>query len=261
VNHAAITVRQLHKSFAVTEAAGRFRRARQSVIAVDQIDLDIAMGSFVAVIGPNGAGKSTTIKMLTGVLAPTSGTVHVLGYVPIRQRTQLAQRIGVVFGQRSQLWWDLPLLESFSLLRHLYRMPTSLFAASLDETVERFDLGDLLPRPVRTLSLGQRMRAELAAALLHQPELLFLDEPTIGLDVVSKFALRDALRSIHQERKTTVVLTTHDLSDVDELCERVIIIDHGRIIRNDTLDHLRTDIPPGAALEELVRRIYLADRQ
>jgi ABC-2 type transport system ATP-binding protein len=253
----AVHARSLRKTFRVTESAGRFRRTSREVVAVEGIDLDVLAGSFVAVIGPNGAGKSTTIKMLTGVLAPTSGEVKVLGHVPLDERTKLAARIGVVFGQRSQLWWDLPLIESFSLLRHLYRMNTATYQESLDDVTNTFDLGELLPRPVRTLSLGQRMRAELAGALLHRPEMLFLDEPTIGLDVVSKFAMRDALRRIHRDRGTTVILTTHDLNDVDELCERVVIIDHGRIIRDDSLDAMRADIPDGADLEEFVRQIYL----
>jgi ABC-2 type transport system ATP-binding protein len=256
----AISALALRKEFSVAESAGRFRRRTRSVAAVDSIDLSVPVGQFVAMIGPNGAGKSTTIKMLTGVLAPTSGQIRVLGHVPIDERTRLAARIGVVFGQRSQLWWDLPLRDSFVLLRHLYRMRASDFSESLDEVTSVFDLSDLLGRPVRTLSLGQRMRAELAGALLHRPEMLFLDEPTIGLDVVSKFAMRDALRRVHTERNTTIILTTHDLSDVDELCERVVIVDHGRIIRDDSLDHLRADIPDGADLEELVRQIYLSQR-
>jgi ABC-2 type transport system ATP-binding protein len=253
----AIDASGLTKRFSSRSSSGGFRRARTEVTAVDSIDLQVAAGSFVAVIGPNGAGKSTTIKMLTGILAPSAGSVRVLGHVPLDERTQLAARIGVVFGQRSQLWWDLPLADSYSMLRHLYRVSAADHRVALAALVERFELGQLLPKPVRTLSLGQRMRAELAAALLHGPELVFLDEPTIGLDVVSKYAMRDALRALHTEQGTTIVLTTHDLSDVEELCERVVIIDHGRVIRDQSLADLVSEVEPGTELEELVRQIYL----
>ncbi len=257
MNGVAIRTRGLRKVFSARTKVGRVRRERRDVIAVEGIDLEIETGSFVGVIGPNGAGKSTTIKMLTGILAPTSGEVHVLGHVPLRDRTLLAQRIGVVFGQRSQLWWDLPLIESFTLLRHIYRVPSAQHRATLDDLVGQFELGPLLDQPVRTLSLGQRMRAELVAALVHRPSLLFLDEPTIGLDVVSKFALRDALAVINVEHGTTIVLTTHDLADVEKLCERVVIIDHGRTIRDQPLSALLDEVDSGVDLEELVRRIYL----
>jgi ABC-2 type transport system ATP-binding protein len=253
---AAIDVENLTKTF-TTSGSGRLRRTKHTMIAVDRISLRVGHGEFIALIGPNGAGKSTTIKMLTGVLAPTSGRVTVLGHVPLEERTTLAARLGVVFGQRSQLWWDLPLADSYSLLRHLYRISPADFDRSRTELVDRFDVGDLLDKPVRTLSLGQRMRAELTAALLHRPDMLFLDEPTIGLDVVSKFAMRDALRDIHRTQGTTIVLTTHDLNDVDELCERIVIIDHGRVIRDEPIAAMRAEIPDGADLEELVRRIYL----
>lgn len=253
----AIQTQGLRKVFSARTKVGWVRRKRRDVVAVDGIGLEISSGSFVGVIGPNGAGKSTTIKMLTGILAPTSGEVYVLGHVPLRERTQLAQRIGVVFGQRSQLWWDLPLADSFTLLRHIYRVPAAQHRATLDDLVGQFELGPLLDQPVRTLSLGQRMRAELVAALAHRPALLFLDEPTIGLDVVSKFALRDALAAINRELGTTIVLTTHDLADVEKLCERVVIIDHGRIIRDQPLAQLLGEVDSGVDLEELVRRIYL----
>ena len=257
MNDLAVRTRNLRKVFHVRVKVGRVRRERREVPAVGGIDLDITSGSFVGVIGPNGAGKSTTVKMLTGILAPTSGEVQVLGHVPLRERTLLAQRIGVVFGQRSQLWWDLPLLDSFALLRHIYRVPPIQHRVTLGSLVEQFELGPLLDQPVRTLSLGQRMRAELVAALAHRPSLLFLDEPTIGLDVVSKFALRDALAGINREYGTTIVLTTHDLADVEKLCERVVIIDHGRIIRDQPLAALLDEVDSGVDLEELVRRIYL----
>jgi ABC-2 type transport system ATP-binding protein len=256
----AIAMEGLSKTFSGTTKAGRFRRTPTQTAAVNHISLQVPVGSFVAMIGPNGAGKSTTIKMLTGILAPTTGKLKVLGHVPLDERTRLAARIGVVFGQRSQLWWDLPLHDSFDLLRHLYRIPQSDFLQTSTEFTDRFELGPLLKQPVRTLSLGQRMRAELTAVLLHRPELLFLDEPTIGLDVVSKFAMRDALRELHSRDGTTVVLTTHDLNDVEELCERVVIIDHGRIIRDEPIAALMQQVERGGAgfdLEELVRQIYL----
>jgi ABC-2 type transport system ATP-binding protein len=255
----AISTKALRKVFSSRTKAGRVRRERRDVVAVEGIDLDVPQSAFVGVIGPNGAGKSTTIKMLTGILAPTSGDVHVLGHVPLRERTELAKRIGVVFGQRSQLWWDLPLADSFTLLRHIYRVPAPDHRVTLTDLVERFELGPLLDQPVRTLSLGQRMRAELVAALAHRPALLFLDEPTIGLDVVSKFAMRDALATINREHGTTVILTTHDLADVEKLCERVVIIDHGRIIRDQPLVNLLDEVDPDVDLEELVRRIYVGE--
>ena len=234
----AIETVGLAKRFTVRTKAGRLRRERQTVTAVDDVNLSIASGEVVGFIGPNGAGKSTTIKMLTGILAPSQGSIRVLGHTPLDERSRLARRIGVVFGQRSQLWWDLPLIESFSLLRHLYRVPVSDHAATMAWLSDLFDLGDLMPKPVRSLSLGQRMRGEIAAALAHKPELLFLDEPTIGLDIVSKHAVRDALAQLNREQGTTVVLTTHDLSDIEHLCERVVIIDHGRVIEDGSLARL-----------------------
>ena len=184
----------------------------------------------VGYIGPNGAGKSTTIKMLTGILVPTSGHLRVAGLEPSRHRTELARRIGVVFGQRTTLWWDLPLRDSFELLQKIYRIDPERHRANLAEYVELLDLGDLLDTPVRQLSLGQRMRGDITAALLHDPEVLYLDEPTIGLDVVSKGRLREFLRTLNAERGTTLLLTTHDLQDIEALCRRVIVIDHGTLV-------------------------------
>jgi ABC-2 type transport system ATP-binding protein len=192
----------------------------------------------VGYIGPNGAGKSTTIKMLTGILVPTSGEIRVAGLEPSRRRTELARRIGVVFGQRTTLWWDLPLRDSFALLRKIYRIPPDRFRRNLDEFLELLDLGRLLDTPVRQLSLGQRMRGDIAAALMHDPEILYLDEPTIGLDVVSKGRLREFLRALNAERGTTLLLTTHDLQDIEALCRRVIVIDHGTAIFDGPLAEL-----------------------
>jgi ABC-2 type transport system ATP-binding protein len=229
----------VHKVFTVWHKAGRVRRARTDVRAVDGVTFSIAPGETVGYVGPNGAGKSTTIKMLTGVLVPTSGHVLVTGSIPSRDRVELARRIGVVFGQRSLLWWDLPLTDSFDLLRHLYRVPAGEHAARLEECVELLDLAPFLATPVRQLSLGQRIRGELTAALLHGPELLFLDEPTIGLDVVSKERVRSFLASLNANHGTTVLLTTHDLDDIERLCSRLLIIDRGRVIHDGGLDALR----------------------
>jgi ABC-2 type transport system ATP-binding protein len=230
-----IDVRDLGKVFTVHRKAGRIRRRREEVVAVAGIDLQIERGAMVGYIGPNGAGKSTTIKMLTGILVPTSGHVRVDGLEPSRQRTELARRIGVVFGQRSQLWWDLPLRDSFDLLRHVYRVPTARHADNLARYAEGLQLGPLLDVPVRQLSLGQRMRGELTAALLHDPALLLLDEPTIGLDVISKEAVREFLVAVNREQGTTVLLTTHDLTDVERLCDRLLIIDRGTLIEDGTV--------------------------
>jgi ABC-2 type transport system ATP-binding protein len=233
-----IELHDLRKSFTVYARIGRFRRERRVVSAVDGVDLRVERGEMLGYIGPNGAGKSTTLKMLTGVLMPSSGSVRVCGLTPVPQRATLAARIGVVFGQRSQLWWDLPLEESFQLLRHIYRVPADAHAARLRTCVELLDLGPFLATPVRQLSLGQRMRGELTAALLHEPEILFLDEPTIGLDVVSKQAVRGFLADIGRRGDTTVVLTTHDLADIERLTRRLVVIDHGRVVHDGTLEEL-----------------------
>jgi ABC-2 type transport system ATP-binding protein len=233
-----IEMNGLRRDFTVRVKAGRLRRESRTVSAVDGIDLTIARGEMLGYIGPNGAGKSTTLKMLTGVLSPSAGRVRVCGYEPVPQRTRLARHIGVVFGQRSQLWWDLPLRDSFELLRHIYRVPAAEHAAQTAECVELLDLGGFLDTPVRQLSLGQRMRGELSAALLHRPEVLFLDEPTIGLDVVSKQAVRTFLADRGGRGDTTVVLTTHDLADIERLCRRLVVIDHGRVVHDGTLDQL-----------------------
>jgi ABC-2 type transport system ATP-binding protein len=228
----------LRKEFVVSAKVGRLRRERRVVAAVDGIDLRVEPGETLGYLGPNGAGKSTTLKMLTGVLTPSAGRIRVCGLVPVPQRTQLARRIGVVFGQRSQLWWDLPLRDSYELLRHIYRVPAAAHARRLAECVELLDLGPFLPVPVRQLSLGQRMRGELTAALLHRPEVLFLDEPTIGLDVVSKQAVRGFLAELGERGDTTLILTTHDLADIERLCRRLVIIDHGRVVHDGTAEEL-----------------------
>jgi len=227
----AIETRQLTRFFGTTNADD-FR-------AVDQVNLRVERGTFYGFLGPNGAGKSTTIKMLTGILVPTSGYLRVAGLEPSRQRTELARRIGVVFGQRTTLWWDLPLRDSFDLLQKIYRVDPARHRRTLAEYVELLDLGDLLDTPVRQLSLGQRMRGDITASLLHEPEILYLDEPTIGLDVVSKGRLREFLRTLNAERGTTLMLTTHDLQDIEALCDRVIVIDRGTAVFDGPLDDLQ----------------------
>ena len=236
-----IDVQDLERTFVVRRRVeGRRRRVRDEVLAVHDLSFSVAPGEMVGYIGPNGAGKSTTIKMLTGILVPTGGSVRVAGLDPSRDRVELARRIGVVFGQRSTLWWDLPLLDSFELLQKMYRIPPARYRENLARFVEILDLADQLDTPVRQLSLGQRMRGDITAALLHDPEVLYLDEPTIGLDVVSKGRLREFLRALNAERGTTLVLTTHDLQDIEALCERVIVIDHGTSVYDGTLAGLHT---------------------
>lgn len=225
----------LRKEFTVRVRAGRLRREKRRVTAVDGVDLRVPRGEMLGYIGPNGAGKSTTLKMLTGVLTPSAGEVRVCGLRPVAQRTRLALRVGVVFGQRSQLWWDLPLRESFALLRHVYRVPAAAHAARLRRCRSLLDLDAFLDTPVRQLSLGQRMRGELTAALLHGPEVLFLDEPTIGLDVVSKQAVRGFLGELGRTGDTTLVLTTHDLADIERLCRRLVVVDHGRVVHDGSI--------------------------
>jgi ABC-2 type transport system ATP-binding protein len=235
-----IEARELRKQFTVRVKSGWLRRRTRVVAAVDGIALTVERGEMVGYIGPNGAGKSTTLKMLTGVLYPSAGQVRVCGLEPVPQRTRLARRIGVVFGQRSQLWWDLPLRDSFALLRHVYAVPATEHAGRLAHCRRLLDLDAFLDVPVRQLSLGQRMRGELTAALLHGPEVLFLDEPTIGLDLLSKQAVRAFLAALGAAGDTTIVLTTHDLADIERLSRRLIVIAQGRIVHDGSLDELHT---------------------
>jgi len=208
------------------------------VQAVRNVNFSLNEGELVGYLGPNGAGKSTTIKMLTGLLVPSQGEVLVDGFVPWRDRQRYVSRIGAVFGQRTTLWWDLPVIESFELLQPMYRIPMDRFRRNLDEFTQLLEMSEFLNTPVRALSLGQRMRADLCAALLHEPRLVFLDEPTIGLDVVAKERIRQFIHYIHRERGVTILLTTHDLSDVERLCERVMILDHGRVLYDGVLADL-----------------------
>ena len=214
---------------------------RDSIIvrAVDRVSFEVERGEMIGYIGPNGAGKSTSIKMLTGILVPSSGEARVNGFIPYKQRRQYVKTIGVVFGQRTQLWWDIAVVESFKLLRRIYEVPERDFRERMEKFNQILGISDYLYTPVRKLSLGERMRCDLAAALLHNPPLLFLDEPTIGLDVVAKDQIRKFLRAINREFQTTVLLTTHDLDDIEELCRRIMIIDHGRLLYDGPLDLLK----------------------
>src|SRR6202171_4290543 len=241
---AIIATRELRKVFRAVKrhpgALGALRTllSREYVdrVAVEGVSMSLEAGELVGYIGPNGAGKSTTIKMLTGILVPTSGEVVVAGLGPYRERERHARNIGVVFGQRSQLYWDLPLIESFELLRAIYNVPRARYKANMAHFTELLEMGEFLNTPVRQLSLGQRMRGDFAAAMLHDPEILYLDEPTIGLDVVAKEAIREFIGSVNRDRGTTVILTTHDLADVERLSKRIILIDEGRVIFDGRLE-------------------------
>ena len=243
-----IHVTNLSKHFTVAKRAGGLLSALRSTIvrqsttirAVDDLSFDIQPGELVGYLGPNGAGKSTTIKMLTGLLVPTSGDIEINGFIPWRERSRYVATIGAVFGQRTTLWWDLPVIDSLNLLRHVYRIPAPLFQHNLDEFRRILELDEFISSPVRSLSLGQRMRADLCAAMLHDPALLYLDEPTIGLDVVAKERIRQFILHINRERGATILLTTHDLQDVEKLCDRVMIIDHGRLLFDGALNNLLT---------------------
>lgn len=212
-----------------------FHREYESVKAVDDISFHVGKGEILGFIGANGAGKSTTIKMLTGILTPTSGTIQIDGKDPSKNRTRYVKEIGVVFGQRTQLWWDLPLSETFSVLKEIYQVDDADFKARLGFLNEVLELEDFIKSPVRTLSLGQRMRADLAASMIHNPKVLFLDEPTIGLDVAVKNSIRQAITHINEQEHTTIILTTHDLSDIESLCKRIVMIDKGHIMYDGDL--------------------------
>ena len=241
----------LRRSFVVRERAGRFRRRRRLVEAVADVSLRIEAGEAVGYIGANGAGKSTTIKMVTGILVPTAGQVRTCGLDPVPQRRKLAAEVGVVFGQRTQLWWDLPLRDSFRILAAIHRLPPAEAEDRTQHLVDELGLAGLLDIPVRQLSLGERMRGEVAAALLHRPRLLVLDEPTIGLDMISKERLRQFLVAERRRSGMTLLLTTHDMGDIERLCDRVLVVDRGRLVYDGTL--------PELAVRVALQRVLVVD--
>lgn len=252
-----IHVENLKKEFKSNKIEPGFKGAVKSLFsnekisktAVDDISFDIDKGEIVGYLGPNGAGKSTTIKMVTGILTPTSGTCTVDGLIPYQNRIENAKKIGVVFGQRTQLWWDLPLSETFELLKKIYSLDQDKYTQRLDLLREGLGLDDFMDRTVRTLSLGQRMRADLAAALIHNPKVIYLDEPTIGLDLVVKDQIRDLIKSFKEEYGTTVMLTTHDMSDIEELCKRILVIDKGKLIFDGDIRTLKDTYGTSRTLE------------
>ncbi len=247
-----IVVENLYKSFKVPVRKGGLfgpvrsfvKREHREIQALQDISFELKEGELVGYIGPNGAGKSTTVKIMSGILVPDSGKCEVLGRTPWKQRKEHVRNIGVVFGQRTQLWWDVAVIESFDLLKDIYRVPRIDYLKMKDELVEVLSLDSLLNMPVRQLSLGQRMRCELAASLLHQPPVLFLDEPTIGLDAVSKIAVRDFIRKINRDRNVTVILTTHDMDDIEALCSRIMVIGKGSLLFDGNIARLRNTVTP-----------------
>lgn len=247
-----ISVSGIGKSFKVAaRSAGMqnafkalFRREYTEVAALSDVSFTIEPGEIVGYIGPNGAGKSTTIKVMSGILVPDRGTCKIMGFTPWLDRVKYVRHIGVVFGQRTQLWWDVPVIDSFELLRDIYNVPEREYRSNLDLLTETLDLHAILKIPVRQLSLGQRMRCEIAASLLHSPAILFLDEPTIGLDAVSKLAVRKFISTINREKGVTVILTTHDMSDIEALAQRILLIGKGRLLYDGDLDTLRSRYAP-----------------
>ncbi len=230
-----------------------FHRKYEKIYALNDITFTIQDGEMVGYIGPNGAGKSSTIKILSGILTPDSGNCFVDGRIPYKNRIEHVRQIGVVFGQRSQLWWDVPVIDSFELLKDIYSISPSMYHTNLEELTDLLNLGELLRSPARQLSLGQRMRCEIAASLLHNPKILFLDEPTIGLDAVSKLAVRDFIHKQNQIHKTTVILTTHDMQDIEALTKRIILIGKGKILMDGTLEDIRKG---NKNIDETVAELY-----
>jgi ABC-2 type transport system ATP-binding protein len=259
-----ITLQGINKSFRVAKrksgfgnaVKALFSREYETIHALQNVSFTIADGEMVGYIGPNGAGKSTTIKIMCGILTPDSGDCIVNGCIPWKQRVRHVREIGVVFGQRSQLWWDVPVIDSFELIRDIYKVDKPLYRRNLDEMVTLLDLSEILKTPVRSLSLGQRMRCEIAASLLHSPKILFLDEPTIGLDAVSKIAVRGFIKKLNAEYKTTVILTTHDMQDIEALTDRVLLIGKGRILMDGSFSELLKRSSDGATAEQIAAALY-----
>lgn len=259
-----IKVECVSKSFRVARRDAGWKEAVKSlwhkeyeiVQALSQISFVIPDGEMVGYIGPNGAGKSSTIKILSGILTPEEGNVTINGRTPWKQRREHVREIGVVFGQRTQLWWDVPIIDSFYLLKDIYSVPDALFQSNLEELIDLLNLSEIVRTPARQLSLGQRMRCEIAASLLHSPKILFLDEPTIGLDAISKLAVREFIRKLNERKKTTVILTTHDMQDIEALAKRIILIGKGKILSDGTLADLKQQFPNEEGLDEMIALLY-----
>ena len=259
VSHLRKTFRVAKRNAGFSQALkALFHREYEEIHALDGVSFSIGEGEMVGYIGPNGAGKSSTIKVLSGILTPDSGECLVDGQVPWKDRVNHVRQIGVVFGQRSQLWWDVPVIDSFELLKEIYAVPEDLYRKNLSELTELLNLSELLRTPTRQLSLGQRMRCEMAASLLHSPRILFLDKPTIGLDAVSKLAVRDFIKQLNREHKTTVILTTHDMQDIEALASRVLLIGKGRILLDGTLEDIRlaSSGDGGKNIDETLAQLY-----
>jgi ABC-2 type transport system ATP-binding protein len=273
MNDAIIEVTGLKKSFQVPQkdqegllssVKSLFHRKYKDVQAINGIDLHIRKGEIRGLIGPNGAGKSTTIKVLSGILHPTEGSVRVMGHIPWLERELYVRKIGALFGQKTQLWWDIPAFDTFALHKVMYKIDDDTYRKTIDEFNELLGLNDIMNRPVRQLSLGERMKCELVCAMLHGPELIFLDEPTIGLDILAKEAIRSFIKQINKERGTTFIVTTHDMSDIEDLCERVTVINHGTIVFDAEIDQMKrffserkiVDIRLSRPIEELSLKQY-----
>jgi len=259
-----IELKNINKTFRVYKRQAGFSRAFKALFsreyeyvnALKDVSFTVTDGEMVGYIGPNGAGKSTTIKIMCGILTPDNGACLINGRTPWKNRVAHVREIGVVFGQRSQLWWDVPVIDSFELIRDIYKTDIASYKRTLDELVELLELSEILKTPARNLSLGQRMRCEIVASLLHSPRILFLDEPTIGLDAVSKLAVRQFIKQLNAEHGTTVLLTTHDMQDIEALTERIILVGKGQILLDGSLDELKKKAPEGANAEEMVAALY-----
>lgn len=258
MKHISKTFKVAKRNSGMNEALkALFKREYSYVNALQDISFKIADGEMVGYIGPNGAGKSSTIKIMSGILNPDSGECTINGVTPWKKRKEHVRNIGVVFGQRSQLWWDVPVIDSFELIRDIYQVDSTIYHRNVDELIEVLDLQEIIKTPVRQLSLGQRMRCEIAASLIHDPKVLFLDEPTIGLDAVSKIAVRDFIKKLNKEKKTTVILTTHDMQDIEALTNRILLIGKGKILLDGSLEELKQrNLNADATVEEMVVSLY-----